>query len=128
MTTRQPNNRRVNLILTAFSLLTGLAFASVEYREHNLMAKLDDLGLLALGTVLMFWYLIRDNRFHRSLVPVITILLTVPLQVWGLSNEINDKAAAWHDIVAIYIYVPVAFLAVYQSVRLSRIPAPRPPV
>ena len=127
MTTAQPHNRGFNLMLTAFSLLTGLAFASVGYRENDLTAKLDDLGLLALGTVLMFWYLIGDNRLQRSRVPVITILLTVPLQVWGLLNEINDKAAVWNDVVALYIYTPVAFFAVYQSVRLSRIPATRPP-
>ena len=90
-------------------------------------AKLDDLGLLALGTVLMLWYLIRDNRFRRSLVPVMTILLTVPLQVWALLNEFNDKGAMWNDIVAMYIYIPVAFFAVYQSLRLARVPATRPP-
>jgi hypothetical protein len=127
MTTEQPRNRGFNLLLTAFSLLTGLAFGIVGYQENDVLARLDDLGLLALGTVLMFWYLIRDNRFQRSMVPVVTILLTVPLQLWAVLNEFNDKSAVRNDIVAIYIYVPVAFFAVYQSVRLSRIPATRPP-
>jgi hypothetical protein len=127
MRTAQARNRGFNLILTAFALLTGLAFVSVEFGENNLITRLDDLGLLALGAILMVWYLIRDNRFHRSLVPVIIILLTVPLQTWGLLNEVSTSGGMGNDIVGMYIYPPVAFFAVYLYFRWSRVPVTRPP-
>jgi|ERR1700730_6905760 len=128
MSTAKSNSRGFNLMLTTFALLTGLGFATVGYWENGLPAKLDDLALLALGTVLMIWYLIRNNRFQRSLVPVVIVLLTVPVQVWGLLIEINDHGAVRNDIVGIYIYVPVAFFAVYWHLRqVSRVRASRPP-
>jgi hypothetical protein len=127
MRTAKSNSRGFNLMLTAFALLTGLGFATIGYWENGLPAKLDDLALLALGTVLMIWYLIRNNRFQSSLVPVIVILLTVPVQVWGLLIEINDRGAVRNDIVGLYIYVPAAFFAVYWYLRrLSRLRASRP--
>jgi hypothetical protein len=71
MTTDQVLNRGFNLMLTAFLLLTGIAFASGGIRENDLTDKLDDLGLLAMGIVLLVWYLRGQNRFQRSLFPVI---------------------------------------------------------
>jgi hypothetical protein len=103
VTTEQAHNRGFNLMLTVFILLTGLAFASGGIRENDLTDKLDDLGLLAMGIVLLVWYLIGENRFRRSLVPVIVILLAVPLQIWGLLNEINDKEAVGNDIGGMFM-------------------------
>jgi hypothetical protein len=114
-------------VLTAFALLTGLAFVSIEFGEKDLGTRLDDLGLLALGTILMVWYLIRDNRYQRSPVPVIIVLLTVPVQSWGLLNEISSTGGVGNDIVGMYLYPPVAFFAVYLYFRMSRPRAARPP-
>jgi hypothetical protein len=127
MTTEQALNRGFNLMLTAFLLLTGLAFASGGIRENDLTDKLDDLLLLAGGIVLLVWYLIGDNRYRRSLVPVIIILLAVPLQIWGLLNEINDTAAVGNDIGGMFIYIPLALFTLYQYLRPPRIAASTPP-
>jgi hypothetical protein len=127
MTTEQALNRGFNLMLTAFLLLTGLAFASGGIRENDLTDKLDDLVLLAGGIVLLVWYLIGDNRYRRSLVPVIIILLAVPLQIWGLLNEINDTAAVGNDIGGMFIYIPLALFTLYQYLRPPRIAASTPP-
>ena len=128
MTTEQALNRGFNLMLTAFLLLTGLAFASGGIRENDLTDKLDDLLLLAGGTVLLVWYLRGENRFQRSLIPVIVILLAVPLQIWGLLSEINDKEAVGNDIGGMFIYIPLALFALYQYLRPPRIAASTPPV
>ena len=127
MTTEQAHNRGFNLMLTAIILLTGLAFASGGIRENGLADQLDDLGLLAFGIVLLVWYLIGKNRFERSLVPVIVVLLVVPLQIWGLLNEINDKEAVGNDIGGMFIYIPLALFTLYQYLRPPQIAATSPP-
>jgi hypothetical protein len=127
MTTEQAYNRGFNLMLTAIILLTGLAFASGGIRENGLADQLDDLGLLAFGIVLLVWYLIGKNRFERSLVPVIVVLLVVPLQIWGLLNEINDKEAVGNDIGGMFIYIPLALFTLYQYLRPPQIAATSPP-
>jgi hypothetical protein len=127
VTTEQAHNRGFNLMLTTILLLTGLAFASGGIRENDLTDKLDDLGLLAGGIVLLVWYLIGENRFQRSLVPVVVILLAVPLQIWGLISEINDKEAVGNDIGGMFIYIPLALFTLYQYLRPPRIAPSRPP-
>jgi hypothetical protein len=127
VTTEQAHNRGFNLMLTTILLLTGLAFASGGIRENDLTDKLDDVGLLAGGIVLLVWYLIGENRFQRSLVPVVVILLAVPLQIWGLINEINDKEAVGNDIGGMFIYIPLALFTLYQYLRPPRIAPSRPP-
>jgi hypothetical protein len=127
VTTEQAHNRGFNLMLTTILLLTGLAFASGGIRENDLTDKLDDVGLLAGGIVLLVWYLIGENRFQRSLVPVVVILLAVPLQIWGLISEINDKEAVGNDIGGMFIYIPLALFTLYQYLRPPRIAPSRPP-
>ena len=127
MTVDQALNRGYNLMLTAFLLLTGIAFTSGGIRENDLTDKLDDLGLLALGIILLVWYLMRENRLQRSLVPVLMVVLALFIQIYGLLNEISDKDAVGNDIGGMFIYVPLVFFALYQYLRRPRVEATRPP-
>jgi hypothetical protein len=126
MTTEQALNRGFNLMLTTILLLTGLAFASGGIRENDLTDKLDDVGLLALGIVLLVWYLMGKNRFQRSLFPVIVIVLALPLQIYGLLNEISDKEAVGNDIGGMFIFLPLALFTLYQYLRPPKLEATRP--
>ncbi len=114
-------------MLTTIILLTGLAFASGGIRENDLTDKLDDLGLLALGIILLVWYLMRENRLQRSLFPVIIVVVVLLVQIYGLLNEINDKEAVGNDIGGMFIYVPLVIFSFYQYLRRPRVEATRPP-
>ena len=127
MTVDQALNRGYNLMLTAFVLLTGLAFASGGLRENDVTDKLDHLGLLALGIILLVWYLMRENRLQRSLVPVVVVVLALFVQIFGLLNEFNDKEAVGNDFGGMFIYVPLVLFTFYQYLRRPRVEATRPP-
>jgi hypothetical protein len=127
LTVDQALNRGFNLMLTTIILLTGLAFASGGIRENDLTDKLDDLGLLALGIILLVWYLMRENRLQRSLFPVIIVVVVLLVQIYGLLNEINDKEAVGNDIGGMFIYVPLVIFSFYQYLRRPRVEATRPP-
>jgi drug/metabolite transporter superfamily protein YnfA len=124
MTVDQALNRGYNLMLTAFVLLTGLAFASGGLRENDVTDKLDDLGLLALGIILLVWYLMRENRLQRSLVPVVVVVLALFVQIFGLLNEFK---AVGNDFGGMFIYVPLVLFTFYQYLRRPRVEATRPP-
>jgi hypothetical protein len=126
MTAEQALNRGFNLMLTVLLLLSGLAFASGGLQENDLTDKLDDLGLFAMGIVLLVWYLLGENRFKRSLFPVIVIVLILPVQVYGLLNEISDKEAVGNDIGGMFLYVPFILFTLYQYIRPPRIAASTP--
>ncbi len=53
-------------------------------------------------------------------------MLTLPLQVYGLLNEINDKEAVGNDIGGMFIYLPLVLFTLYQYLRPPRIEATRP--
>jgi hypothetical protein len=127
MTVDQALNRGFNLMLTTILLLTRLAFASGGIRENDLTVKLDDLFLLGLGIILLVWYLMGQNRFQRSLVPVVLIVLTLPVQIWGVINEINDQAAVGNDFGGMFIYVPLVLFTLYQYLRPPKLEVSRPP-
>lgn len=117
MTAEQARNRGFNLMLVAFVLLTGLAFATGGLRENDLSDKLDDLGLLTIGIILLVWYLMGQHRFSRSWIPVVLVLLTVPVQIFGLVNEFSDKEAVGNDIGGMFIYPPLAVFTLWQFLR-----------
>ena len=126
MTVQQAVNRGLNLLMVVMVLLTGLAFATGGIRENDLTDKLDDLGLLALGILLLVWYLMGEHRFQRSWVPVVLVLLTLPVQVYGLLNEISDKEAVGNDIGGMFIYPPFVLFVLYQFLRQPKVQAASP--
>jgi hypothetical protein len=113
-------------MLTAILLLTGIAFFSGGIRENDLTDKLDDAGLLALGIILLVWYLIGQNRFSRSWIPVVIVLLALPVQIYGLFSEISDKEAVGNDYGGMFIYVPLALFTLYQFLRPPKLTPPTP--
>lgn len=128
MTAAQAYNRGFNLMLTTFMLLTGLAFASGGIRENDLTDKLDDLGLLAIGIVLLVWYLLGVNRFKRSIIPVAGVVVALPVQIYGLLSEISDKDAVGNDIGGMFIYVPLVVFVLYQYLRPRKVAEASPPL
>jgi hypothetical protein len=117
LTAEQAHNRGFNLMLVALIFLTGLAFASGGIRENDLTDKLDDLVLLGIGIVMLVWYLLGQNRFQRSWLPVIGALLALPVQIYGLVSEISDNEAVGNDIGGMFIYVPLFVFVLYQFLR-----------
>jgi len=126
MTAEQALNRGYNLMLTAILVLTGIAFFSGGIRENDFTDKLDDAALLALGIILLVWYLIGQNRFSRSWIPVVIVLLALPVQIYGLLNEISDKEAVGNDYGGMFIYVPLALFTLYQFLRPPKLTPPPP--
>ena len=72
---------------------------------------------------MLVWYFLGQNRFARSWVPVVLALLSLPVQSYGLLNEINDKEAVGNDIGGMFIYVPLFFFILYQFLRPPKLTA-----
>lgn len=118
---QQALNRGYNLMVTAFLFLAGLAFASGAIAEENeLTDRLDDLGLLAAGIILLVWYLIGTNRLKLSFIPPLMALLALAVQIFGLFNERADSAAVGDNIGGMVLFVPFVLFSLYQYWRLRQ--------
>jgi len=114
MTLTQTVNRGYNLMICAFLTLAGLAFGSVIANEADLPDKIDDGGLLLAGILGLAWYLMGNNRYSRSMVPVVLVVLALAAQVAGVFIEVGDKEAFGDNIGGMIIYVPLLVLALFQ--------------
>jgi len=121
MTSQDIYNRGYNLMITALVLLPGLAFGSVILNEPDLNDKIDDGVLLFSGVLILIWYLIGQNRFSRSMVPLGFVVLSIAGQIAGVLIEKDDKEAFGDNIGGMIIFVGVAALAFYQYWRALKV-------
>jgi len=115
MTSQDIYNRGYNLMITALVLLPGLAFGSVILNEPDLNDKIDDGVLLFSGVLILIWYLIGQNRFSRSMVPLGFVVLSIAGQIAGVLIEKDDKEAFGDNIGGMIIFVGVAALGVFRD-------------
>jgi hypothetical protein len=127
MTVQQALNRGYNLMVTVFVLLTGLAFfIGALQEEAELDDKLDDIGLLVLGLILLGWYLMGKNRFKLSRIVPSVAVLALGVQIFGFVHELADPKAVGNDIGGITLFIPFVVFALFQyrrTARLSKAPA-----
>jgi hypothetical protein len=122
MTVQQAVTRGYNLLVTTFVLLAGLAFfLGSIHEEAQLDDKVDDIGLFALGIVLLGWYLMKQNRFKLTWLVPFVVVLALGVQVYGLVHEIADTQAVGNDIGGITLFIPFTLLAIFQYVRTKKL-------
>lgn len=111
-------NRGLNLLAVTLLGLGGLEFGSVILQEHDWLDRVDDGSFLTLGLIALGWYLWRNNRFRRSVVPLLLSGLAVLVQILGLVLERDDPAAFGDNIGGMLYFVPVLVLVAVQYARV----------
>ena len=116
MTIARVAYRGFNLLATTVLALGGTTFGSVFFQEADASDKVDDGGFLILAAGAILWYLWRDNRYARSLVPIGIAAAAVAVQVLGLILE-RDDPKAFGDNIGGALYFGVALLLLLIEYR-----------
>lgn len=114
MTIQDAINRGYNLLASTALALAGLAFGTVAFEEGGLLDKVDDIGFLAIGVIAVIWYLLGQNRFKRSVMPIVLSAIAIIVQVVGLVLEKDDPASFGDNIGGMWLFVPLFFVLVVQ--------------
>jgi hypothetical protein len=107
-------NRGLNLLGVSIVGLSGFAFAPEIFLEKDIDDKLDDIGLLVVGVLGIFWYLWGKNKYSRSVFPVLLVSLSLVIKVVALLVEFKDAEAVGDDFGAIILFVLSLILVIYQ--------------
>jgi hypothetical protein len=106
LTVREALNRGLNFFgvaalgLLATSLIHGLQLAT------NWNERADDLALAAIALGVFGWYRTGRNRYRRSLVPLIGLLLGVAAKLGGIWLAYGSLVLAGADFgVAFYLLI-----------------------
>lgn len=102
------------MLATSILALSGIAFLPEFFLENDISDKLDDGLLFLLGVAAIIWYLSNGNRFKRSLVPVILVLLGLADKIMALVIEFKDKDAVGDDFGGLILFLCAAILVVWQ--------------
>jgi len=123
MTAEDLSNRSFNLMVTALVLISGLGFGTTIFTEPELNDKIDDLIGLGSGLLILVWYLVGRNRYRRSIVPIVCVVLSLGGQLYSVVER-DDRAAFPDDIPGIVIFVGILVFALYQYLRARRVATP----
>jgi hypothetical protein len=101
--------------------LAGFAFAPEILLENEWADRADDIGLLILGIFAIIWYRWSENRFSRSIAPVIFVTLALALKIAALMIELDDKDAVGDDFGGLVLFVLALIFVGYQFWNVKRL-------
>lgn len=113
-------NRGTNLLGAAIVGLAGFAFMSEMFLEDEFTHKIDDFLLLVLGIVAIVWYRVGNNRFSRSVVPVVLVAVALVVKIGAVILEFKDSADVGDDMGALVLFVLATALMVMVYRRAGR--------
>jgi uncharacterized membrane protein YccC len=121
MTVRDALNRGYNLVGTALVAISGFAFFQEFFFEDELTHKLDEgvLFLLALGA--LAWYFIGNNKFSRTIVPLLFTAAALIMKLLALFLlETGDPADLGDEYGTLLLFVLAFGFLIWQYVSLRR--------
>jgi hypothetical protein len=110
MTIEEVWNRGNNLVATAVVTLAGFAFFPEIIIEDKLIYKVDDTLLFICGIAAMAWYNKGNHRFARSIVPLLFILLSLSIKIFGIVMEIKEKDDVGDDFGGLVLFICATIL------------------
>jgi hypothetical protein len=120
VTVREALNRGINFFgvaalgLLATSLIHGLQLA------RNWSDRADDLALAAITLGVLGWYRAGRNRYRKSLVPLIGLLLGMAVKLAGIWLSYGSLVLAGADFgVAFYLLI-AALIYAWQYYHLQK--------
>jgi hypothetical protein len=121
MRLKESINHGYNLMVTVVLLFGGLAFGTLAFSpvENDWLDRLDDIGLPIIGVACLVWFLSGNNRFERSLVPLLLAGLSLAVQLLAVPLETDDIAAFGDNIGGLVMLAPFFVFALVYFVRLG---------
>src|SRR5512146_1497239 len=122
MNLQESVNRSVNLLSVVIVGLAGFAFLPEIFLENEMPDKVDDIALLVIGLFGIWWYRKARNRFMRSALPVVLVVLALATKVGAVLVEFGDKESVGDDFGALILFTLAVGLVVYlyrTATRLS---------
>ena len=121
MQIKEAISRGLNLLGVSIVGLSGFAFMPEIFLENDVPDKIDDITLLVIGVAGIIWYLTKNNRYQRSIMPVVLVVLALLTKIGAIIIEHADKDAIGDDMGALVLFVLATILVVYQYKKNAKL-------
>ena len=121
MNLSQSINRGFNLLAVSIVGLAGVAFVPEAFLENDFPDKLDDMALFLLGGFAAYWYSRSENKYLRSVLPVVFVALALVIKAIGIFIEFDDKESVGDDFGGLILFISAAVLVLYQYRKTGRL-------
>ena len=120
MQIREAINRGFNLLGVSIVSLAGFAFVPEIFLEHDWDDKMDDIGLLVFALAGIIWYLTKNNKYQRSIMPVVLVILGLLAKIMAVTIEFKDKEAVGDDFGGLILFILATGLILVQFYRTKK--------
>ena len=121
MTLKDSINRGFNLLATSIVALAGFAFTAEIFLEHDWNDKIDDISIFVFGVAGIVWYLTKNNKYQRSIMPVVLVVLSLLAKIMAIVIEHRDADAVGDDFGGLTLFVLSTILVIFQYVRTKKL-------
>jgi hypothetical protein len=121
MTLEESIHHGFNLMTTVVLFFGGIAFGTLSFSpvENDWFDRLDDIGLPLIGIACLVWFLSGQNRYRRSVIPLVFAGLALAVQLLAIPLEHDDLAAFGDNIGGLVMFAPFFFFAlIYYTTRV----------
>lgn len=121
MTVTEAWNRGNNLLATGILGLSAFAFLPELFIEDEWQHKIDEGLLFWLGVAAITWYLKGENRFMRSVVPVIMVWVAFAIKIVAVVIEHADKEDVGDDFGAFVLFLLGGILVTWLFIKSKKL-------
>jgi hypothetical protein len=114
ITPQNINNRSLNLLAISITGLAGFAFLPEIFIEQDIPDKVDDIVLFIIALIGMVWYTRNNNRYIRSVTPVIIVIMAMMVKIVGVIIEHADSVSVGDDLGGLILFILATGLVTYQ--------------
>ncbi len=112
-----------NFFAVGFFVVAGFSFLTDLMAEGEFSARLDEYLLVALALVAVWWYVVGNNKFKHSFVPVFLMILASLIKLLGIFLEWGDTEDLGNDIGGIVFFLVALFIVIWQYFKKEDIAA-----
>ena len=114
-------NRGFNLLAVSIVSLASFSFLPEVFLEKDVPDKIDDMVFFLVGLVAMAWYARSTNKFTRSFIPVVLVIIGLAVKIMGVAIEFGDPEALGEDLGGVLLFVLTTAFIIYQYYRTQKL-------
>lgn len=108
--------RRINFFTAAFVGVVGLSLASEIIMENDVPDKIDDILMVILSLVAIYWYKKSGYKANKTFVSVLLLLGAIAIKIMAVVIEHADKEAVGDDYGVLAALIIAIIFVLWQSI------------
>src|ERR1035437_1424930 len=121
MTIKEAINRGNNLLGVVIVAISGLAFLPDVFAESEFSHQLDEWLMLIVGIIAIIWYKLGNNRFSRSVMPIVFIIVSLVIKIIGIYLERGDTADLGDEFGGVVLLALAAITLIWIYIKNKKI-------